>query len=432
MRFGRLALVAVAALLTAAAGTALAVAVNAATGGSVSWFPAVEHHPLRWTAGSTAAVAAAGLLLWWAQRWYDAGRREVVSAVQRPEAWVAVSAWSAEQLNVHSAVSGQRVGARGDFALPEYVLRPHDTFVREHLERLAAGTETRLLLLRGSSCTGKTRTVYEAVRAALPDWHLAYPKTAEALLTLLKRQSVPARSVVWLDDMHHLLDEPTGEDAAALLRDLLQKPVPVALIATAWSDACKRLMTTPGSGHADRHYHARVLLGKAWITDIPDTFTDADCKELERLASDDASLAAVIRSAVSTGAVAQTLAAAPELMDHWLHAPVPYGKAVITAAVDARRLGARASLPDDFLKAAAIGYFTPDERAQAQPTWFNEAIKYARQRIKRVTCHPAPGCASDGHGTPAGRERPRRLPRAARRCAALGPGAPRRLLDGGH
>jgi hypothetical protein len=316
MRFGRLALVAVAVLLAAVAGTVLTVAANAATGGSVSWFPAIEHHPLRWTAGSTVAVAAAGLLVWWVQRWYDAGRREVVPAVQRPESWVAVSAWSAEQLNVHSAVSGQGLERRGDFVLPEYVLRPHDTSVRDRLERLAAGTETRLLLLRGGSCTGKTRTAYEAVRAALPDWRLAYPKTAEALLALLNGPSVPARSVVWLDDLHHLLDEPAGEEAAALLRDLLQKPVPVALIATAWPDACKRLTTTPSSGHADRHYHARMLLGKAWVTDIPDTFTDADCQELERLAADDASLTAVIRTAGSTGAVTQTLAAAPELMDH--------------------------------------------------------------------------------------------------------------------
>jgi len=58
---------------------------------------------------------------------------------------------------------------------------------------------------------------------------------------------------------------------------------------------------------------------------------------------------------------------------------------VITAAVDARRLGVRASVPDAFLEAAAIGYFTPAERARAQPTWFNEALGYARQPIKLVT-----------------------------------------------
>jgi hypothetical protein len=296
-----------------------------------------------------------------------------------------VPAWDAGQLNVHSAVSGQRLGAQERFVLPKYVSRPHDKSVRDYLERLATESEPRLLLLRGGSCTGKTRTAYEAVGAALPDWRLAYPKTAEALLVLLNGSAIPKKSVVWLDDLHHLLEEPAGEDAAALLRDLLQRPGPVALIATAWPDACKRLSTTPSSGHADRHYQARMLLGQAWVTDIPDTFTDADCQELDRLAADDASLTTAIRAAGSTGAVTQTLAAAPELMDHWLQAPVPYGKAVITAAVDARRLGVRASLPDDFLKAAAIGYFTADERAQAQPTWFNEALEYARQRIKLVT-----------------------------------------------
>ena len=88
MRFGRPALVAGAVLLAAVAGTVLTVAANAATGGTVSWFPAVEHDPLWWTAGSTAGVAAAGLLVWHGQRWYDAGIRELIPAVQRPESWI--------------------------------------------------------------------------------------------------------------------------------------------------------------------------------------------------------------------------------------------------------------------------------------------------------------------------------------------------------
>lgn len=398
MRFGRLALVAVATLLVAVAGTVLAVAVNAATGGSVSWFPAVEHHPLPWMAGSTAAVAAAGLLVWWGQRWYDTGLRELVPAVQRPESWVVVSAWSAKQLNVHSAVSGQRLGAQEGFVHPEYVPRPHDISVWDCLKHLAAGSETQLLLLRGGSCTGKTRTAYEAVRAALPDWRLAYPKTAEALLVLLDGSSVPARSVVWLDDLHHLLNEPAGEEAAALLRDLLQKPGPVALIATAWPDACKELTTTPTSGQADRHYQARMLLSEAWTTDIPDTFFGTDYQQLKRLAVGNASLASVLRAAGSTGAVTQALAAAPELMEHWLRAPAPYGKAVITAAVDARRLGVLISLPDAFLEAAAIGYFTPDERARAQSAWFDEALYYARQPIKCVTSALLPVAHPTGMG----------------------------------
>jgi hypothetical protein len=402
MRFGRLTLVAVAALLAAAANTVLAVAVNVATSRSVSWFATVEHHPLRWIAGVTVATPVFGLLLWWGQRGYDAGQHEPGPAVPQPQPWAMVPAWSAKQLNVHSAVSGQRLGAQGGFVLPAYAPRPHDTSVRDELECLANGSEARLLLLRGGSCTGKTRTAYEAVRSALPDWRLAYPKTAEALLALLNGSAVPAKSVLWLDDLHHLLAEPDGEDAAALLRDLLQKPVSIALIATAWPDAYKELIATPRSGHSDRHYQARILLSEAWVTDIPDTFTHADRQELERLAADDASLTAAIRAASPAGEVTQTLAAAPELMDHWLHAPDPYGKAVITAAVDARRLGVQAPLPDAFLKAAAIGYFTPRERGRAQPDWFSEALDYAQQPIKLVTRALSPVPHPTGMGPLAG------------------------------
>ena len=88
MRAWRLVLLILAGVLAAAASTVLAVAVNVATGGTARWFPAVERHPLWWTAGVTVAVAGAGLLVWLAQRWYDRGLAELVPAVQRPPAWV--------------------------------------------------------------------------------------------------------------------------------------------------------------------------------------------------------------------------------------------------------------------------------------------------------------------------------------------------------
>jgi hypothetical protein len=84
----RLVPVAGAGLLTAASGALLAIAVNAATGAPVRWFPAVERHPLWWTAGATFGVAGAGLLAWAAERWYESGLRELVPARQRPEPWV--------------------------------------------------------------------------------------------------------------------------------------------------------------------------------------------------------------------------------------------------------------------------------------------------------------------------------------------------------
>jgi len=88
VRWRRLALLILAGVVAAVAGTVLAVAVGVATGGTARWFPAVQRHPLWWTAGATAAVAAGSLLAWAAQRWYDRGLSVLVPAVQRPEPWV--------------------------------------------------------------------------------------------------------------------------------------------------------------------------------------------------------------------------------------------------------------------------------------------------------------------------------------------------------
>jgi hypothetical protein len=85
----RLAAVAAAGLGAAVAGTVLAVAVNAATSGTADWYRgAVERHPLWWTAGATAAVACAGLLLWAAQEWHDRALKELIPARERLERWV--------------------------------------------------------------------------------------------------------------------------------------------------------------------------------------------------------------------------------------------------------------------------------------------------------------------------------------------------------
>ncbi len=51
MRGWRLALLIVAGVLAAAAGMVLAIALNAVTGGTARWFPAMERYSLWWTGG---------------------------------------------------------------------------------------------------------------------------------------------------------------------------------------------------------------------------------------------------------------------------------------------------------------------------------------------------------------------------------------------
>ena len=88
MPWRRLALLILAGVLAATAGTVIAVAVNVATGGTAGWFLPLERHPLWWIAGATAGVAGTGLLVWWAQRWFERGLEELVPARQWPERWM--------------------------------------------------------------------------------------------------------------------------------------------------------------------------------------------------------------------------------------------------------------------------------------------------------------------------------------------------------
>ncbi|MFE4998188.1 lipase family alpha/beta hydrolase [Streptomyces mirabilis] len=89
----------------------------------------------------------------------------------------------------------------GHYVLPAFVARPHDHVTRQHFTEIAAGAAVELVLLRGGSCTGKTRTAYEAVKDQLTDWQLLQPRTKRDLITLLEKQHLPPRTVLWLDDV---------------------------------------------------------------------------------------------------------------------------------------------------------------------------------------------------------------------------------------
>ena len=54
---------------------------------------------------------------------------------------------------------------------------------------------------------------------------------------------------------------------------------------------------------------------------------------------------------------------------------------MLTAALDAARLGARASLSADFLRAAAPGYCTSEQQAEAPENWFDQALAYATTKL---------------------------------------------------
>jgi tetratricopeptide (TPR) repeat protein len=54
---------------------------------------------------------------------------------------------------------------------------------------------------------------------------------------------------------------------------------------------------------------------------------------------------------------------------------------VLTAALDVTRLGARAPLSTDFLRAAAPDYCTSQQQAEAPENWFEQALAYATRKL---------------------------------------------------
>ncbi|MFG3285281.1 hypothetical protein [Streptomyces sp. NPDC048111] len=328
--------------------------------------------------------------------------RQQISTARLPETSKATADWSAQLLGVHPAAPspGQRLPAPG-FVLPAYVPRPHDTEIRRRLQRIADGSQFEFLVVRGSSCTGKTRTAYEAVRAVVPHWRLIHPKTAEAVVALVDAQTVSSQTVLWLDDAHHLFNEPAGESAAAALRHLLERPGPGLLIATMWPQHYDALVTPEPSGN-DLHPQTRELLRPFSAIDVPNRFHGRPLEELNDLAQHDSALRAALETVSEPGAVAQTLAAGPDLLDRWEHARCPYGRAVLTAAIDARRLGMRTPLTKAFLHDAAPGYLTDHQRAAAPADWFERATQYCEQPIKGVASALQPVALPTGMGATPG------------------------------
>ncbi|MER5638201.1 hypothetical protein ABT095_14730, partial [Kitasatospora sp. NPDC002227] len=269
--------------------------------------------------------------------------------------------------------------------LPDYVERGHDRQLRAQLEAAAADRQTVLVVVRGESCTGKTRTAFEAIQRCLADWQLVFPKDTDSLLALLAASVLAPRTILWLNEAQDFLTGPAGEAASAALRRRLEQPGPVVVLATLWPAYHRELTATPPRGEADVHARARALLGPVAPVDVPGVFTGQALRNVRSRTHP--SLATAVRTSAN-GAITQTLAAGPQLVDRYEQAGTPpacYGRAVITAAMDARRLGHTSPLPAELLKAAAPGYLTDEQRAAADSdTWFAHALVYARTKVKDV------------------------------------------------
>ncbi|MEU0119748.1 hypothetical protein ABZ137_40360, partial [Streptomyces bobili] len=204
-------------------------------------------------------------------------------------------------------------------------------------------------------------------------WHPFDPTRAAAALDDLHR--VAPRTVVWLNEAQHYLgDREAGERIAAALHGLLTAAQrgPVLVLGTLWPEYAARYTALPSPGGPDPYSRVRELLSGRTLT-VSDAFDAQALAVTTALArGGDRLLADALTRAGASGRVAQDLAGAPELLKRYEQA-TPAARAVLEAAMDARRLGVGLHLPQAFLTDAAADYLTNTDYDQLAEDWAEQA-----------------------------------------------------------
>ncbi|MFF7982558.1 hypothetical protein ACFZDK_26095 [Streptomyces sp. NPDC007901] len=287
--------------------------------------------------------------------------------------------WNPHDLEIHPSgtVPGEWISGQIPMRMmPGYVQREHDRTLAEAVQDAVKGN-SRIVVLVGSSSTGKTRACWEAVQPLAHEgwrlWHPFDPTRAEAALVDLER--VQRYTVVWLNEAQHYLgDRLVGERVAAAVHSLLTRSRgPVLVLGTLWPEYASQYLTLPEVGESDPYSRVRELLAGCTVT-IPETFDQAALRKASDLArGGDQLLADALARAQTDGRVTQDLAGAPELLRRYEHA-TPAARAMLEAAMDARRLGVGLHLPQSFLTDAAIDYLSDHDYDQLGHDWAEAAF----------------------------------------------------------
>jgi len=306
--------------------------------------------------------------------------------------------WTPAELGVHPVIGGG--------PMPAYFRRPHDERLRAALN--PAIEDSRLVVIRGDALTGTSRAGYEAVTELLADWPLEYLPTAAELAARLAA-GIPARTVLWLGELRHYVDVDGGAAILSRLDGLLEEDGYV-VITTIWPGYWDSYAAAAaaGLGAADPAAVAGQLLARldesyeyrpdaynpalGGVVDVPDRFAPAELTAAAE--TGDPALAAAAAAAGPDGRVSQHLAGARDLLARYDGPGAdPGGQAIITAAMDASRLGYAGSLPAALLRDAAAGYLADPHRAGWADRW-DTALAWATDAGRAL--QPVPPAAGNG------------------------------------
>ncbi len=275
-------------------------------------------------------------------------------------------------------------------------------YVRRDLHDELGGLIRRggFVLVVGESTAGKTRAVYEAVRAVCPDHVLLVPASREALTDVIGTAADTPRCVLWLDDLERFLG--AGGLTPILLNRLLgRRWGHLVVAATMRSPEFDRYGAREETGVAgadlDAWRDARDILRLASVVGLSRRWTDAEI-ERARECDDDPRIRAALASIEKFG-LAEVLAAGPELVRNWRNAwspsAHPRGAALVAAAVDCRRAGMDEPVPLDLLGELSRYYLREHGGEVLRPESLADALAWATKTSHGASSLLLPSEGSD-------------------------------------
>ena len=149
-----------------------------------------------------------------------------------------------------------------------------------------------------------------------------------------------------------------------------------------WPQHYDALTSQSGLLLEDTRQDAREILTMiAQRKDLMPGFSRDELERARSLAIRDPRIAEAMDETASAN-LPEILAAAPDLISRWLNGADPYGAAVITAAVIARRCGHPELLPSTVLEPLAGNILTAVQLGRATSGWFPAALDWARAPVR--------------------------------------------------
>jgi hypothetical protein len=337
-----------------------------------------------------------------------------------------VGQWSPIALGIHRTIvvargdDEQRAG--GDEALTPYLVRAHDGVLRRRLEAARGGAAVMTMLVGGSS-TGKTRCLYEAVRTVLAEWPLLAPRDVNELCDWIAADAIDAETVLWLDESQRFLPS-----AATHLSVLLERSRSLAVVGAIWPSYWDHLQAVPAKADGptqDPTWQVRRLLElyRPRIA-VANRVHNEQMRNMRALGRNDTRLAAAVAAGEADGRVIQHLTGGPELVARYEDDGFSsIEQAVITAALDARRLGHTSPIPAALLAEVVAAELPSTLRVVEAPGWIDDVLttlcKDPRKRVLGALTALMPDRYAAGMGPADGYHPAEYLEQHARRTRRL-------------